>query len=176
MSGFWEDKIQESAPPPAPAQPRNAVAPGAWWQQGTQHEQPPAQQYQQAQQPQHQPAGQPAQPQTGAYAPDTAESVTATDNCPRCGSAEYAAVQVDLSFGGASYGGAALLAETGGKIKKCFDCRYPQMNASGEIVKGKGISAVKADKTTNLRVRQGAGAKDGSTTLGTLFDNAPLIV
>lgn len=174
MSGFWEDKIQETAPPPAPARPRNAVAPGAWWQQGTQHEQPPQavaqpQQYQQA--------GQPVQqPQTGEYAPDTAESVSATDNCPRCGSAEYAAVQVDLSFGGASYGGAALLAETGGKIKKCFDCRYPQINASGEIVKGKGISAVKADKTTSLRVRQGAGAKDGSTTLGTLFDNAPLIV
>jgi hypothetical protein len=175
MSGFWEEKIQQVTPPPAPAQPRNTVAPGAWWQQGTEHVQAPQavapqQQYQQA--------GVPAQPGQAQYeyAPELAESIAATDRCPRCGSDEYAAVPVDLSFGGASYGGAALLAETQGKLKKCFDCRYPQMDASGEIVKGKGISAVQAEKTTSLRVRQGAAAKQGSTTLGTLFDNAPLIV
>jgi hypothetical protein len=169
---FWADKIAESAPPPPPPQPRNAVAPGAWWQQGTQHEQPA----QAVAQQQYQPAGQPVQQaQEYVYAPDTAAHLEATDNCPRCGSEEYAAVPVDLSFGGASYGGAALLAETAGKLKKCFDCRYPQINATGDIIKGKGIAS-KPENMTNLRVRQGAGARQGSTTSATLFDNAVLVV
>ena len=160
---FWADKIlQQATPPPAPVQQPSTVAPGTWWQQGTQHQRP-VEQY-----PQQQP--QPVQQQPQSYAPVTAQVLSAVDNCPRCNSPEYAEITVDTTYGGAR---PELIAQ-GGKVKQCFDCRYPWPNASGEIIKGHG-TPVKATSTSTKNVRQVGNPQMGSATLGTLFDGAVLI-
>lgn len=141
------------APPPQAPAPK-AVAPGAWWQRGTQHEQPAGTI---AQQPAHDPTG---------YHPAQAQGQDSISQCPRCGSGNYAHMPVDLSMGGSSAG--ALLAQSGGKVKRCFDCRYPNLNASGDVVRG-AKGAVHTTDARALKVRQG---NIGGVSLGSIMNNA----
>lgn len=156
---FWGEKIQQQLPPqPAqPPAPERAVAPGAWWQQG---EPVPARQQ-----------AVPFQQAAHAYAPAEAEVVGSVERCPRCGSEDYATIVVDTSSGGAT----PLLAQSGGRVKQCFTCRYPAVNATGSMV-SKGSSAViPSGKVSSLRVRQAGDPGQGSWGDNS-WDNAVLIV
>lgn len=168
---FWGDRIAETRPtPPAPRTPQ-AVAPGAWWQQGTQHEQP-----QQAVAPVP-PPGYAADPvpyqSPQGYAPETAQHLRGEDLCPRCDSPEFAEIKVNTEFGGAR----PELAAMGGKIKQCFSCRYPWPDASGEIDGGRGMGGLSSANVSNVdskRVRHFGNPRAGSWNSSS-WENAPLI-
>ena len=156
---FWADKMAERRPQ-RPAQPQT---PASWWQQG---------------QPQKAPApppaspGAPARTQAYDYLPPTSERLEAAEErCPRCGSEDYLEVEMDVS-----YGGRAGLAQTGfnmSKNRRCFSCRYPNFNPSGEVVRGKTLPT-KGTKVDRRKVRQAGGGLDGIWGEGS-WDNAPLI-
>jgi hypothetical protein len=99
------------------------------------------------------------------YAPATAQSITETDRCPRCGSANYASVIPDASMGGPS-----------GKVARCFDCRYPGIDASGDIIRGGLISASNVQSTTTHKVRAVGNPRIGSWGGSATWDSAPLVV
>jgi len=87
--------------------------------------------------------------------PNTQHDTPAPDACPRCGGDNYAQFTLDPSFGG-----------QGGNYKRCFDCRYPMFDASGDIVHG--MRGGQPGKVT----RQVGGGRAGSWQGAATFDNA----
>lgn len=154
---FWTDKLNELRPPQA----HRAPAQASWWQQGLPQTPPGSRQIDPGR-------AQPTEP--GDYAPGTSARLEAApDSCPRCGSDDYVEVPIDLT-----YGGRAGLAETGinlSKNKRCFSCRYPNANPSGEVVRGKLPAQAKVQ---TRHVRQAGGGLDG-TWSDASWDDAPLI-
>jgi hypothetical protein len=146
---FWSDKIRAEMPVPPPVQSL-AVAPGAWWRD---EETPPH------------------QPPTVAqdYVPAEAESLRHTERCPRCGSAEYAEFAMDASVGG------TIPPMLGATTKRCFECRYPAYNPSGEIIRSKGITVAATDADYHS-VRQLGNPRRGSWQGSATFDSATKIL
>jgi hypothetical protein len=155
---FWSEKIAEARPQQPVAQP----TPASWWQAG------------QPQQPQQAPqdaAGRPVGQPSANYTPPTSQRLTAADEaCPRCGSDDYLAVALDPS-----YGGRTGIAQTGfnmSNAKRCFNCRYPGIDPSGNVLR-KG-AAIQGSKVETKKVRQAGGGLDGSWSDAS-WDNAPVI-
>jgi hypothetical protein len=158
--GFWSDKIAERTP----AQPARPQTPASWWQ-GTTNETPP-------QRPQDAP-GQP-QPQSGHnYAPPTSQRLDAGDEaCPRCGSDDYLAVTLDPT-----YGGRTGMAQTGfnmSNAKRCFNCRYPGVDPSGNVMRKGAVIPNQGKGVVHKEVRQSGGGLDGIWSDAS-WENAPLI-
>jgi hypothetical protein len=85
------------------------------------------------------------------------------ETCPRCGGSNYAAVNLDTSMGGRFMVG---------DTKRCFDCRYPMFNASGDLVhSGGGVRYGSQTAAQKLNVRQ----VDGGRGEWNGFDAAPNI-
>jgi hypothetical protein len=158
MASFWAEKVAEARGQQQPV-PRT---PASWWQTGTNQTAPAR--------PQEAP-GRPAAPVGYAYSPETSERLeAATEACPRCGSDDYLAVALDPS-----YGGRTGIAQTGfnmSQAKRCFNCRYPGVDPSGNIMR-KG-AAIQGSKVQTKKVRQSGGGLDGIWTDAS-WDNAPLI-
>jgi hypothetical protein len=84
------------------------------------------------------------------------------DLCPRCGSSNYAEVALDTSMGGRM---------VGGPQKRCFDCRYPNFNASGDVIRTAGRRYDPNAQT--MQVRQGPVSQGNQQSSGwTGMDNA----
>lgn len=158
---FWADKIAQQGPGlPQPGVVTYArSAPGRWWQAGTEHEQPVQL-----------PGGARPEPQVPVrdYAPQEAQSIGHVDRCPRCGSRDYAEFAPDLSMGGRAMPGIH-------SIKQCFECRYPGVDASGDVIKTRGGGAVNAETVATMKVRQQGNPRVGSWGGAHTFDNAPNI-
>jgi hypothetical protein len=155
---FWAEKLAEARPQQAPA----PQAPASWWQTGTNRTLPAR--------PQDAP-GRPDTPPGHGYAPETSQRLeAASERCPRCNSDDYLAVALDPS-----YGGRTGIAQTGFNMsaaKRCFNCRYPGVDPSGNVLR-KG-AAIQGSKVQTKRVRQAGGGLDGSWTDAS-WDSAPLI-
>jgi hypothetical protein len=155
---FWSEKVAE-AKGHQPAPPR---APASWWQTGTN---PTA-----SARPQDAP-GRPDPASGYEYSPGTSERLeAATERCPRCGSDDYLAVALDPS-----YGGRTGIAQTGfnmSQAKRCFNCRYPGVDPSGNVMR-KG-AAIQGSDVQTKHVRQAGGGLDGSWSDAS-WDSAPLI-
>ena len=98
----------------------------------------------------------PAAHQTPPLVPDT-------ESCPHCGGDNYIEMTIDAQFGG-----------HGGQVKRCFDCRYPQFDASGDVYTSKGMNRRQANLAgakTNF-TRQTAGSAQGSWQGDATFDAA----
>jgi hypothetical protein len=95
------------------------------------------------------------------------------DLCPRCGGENYVQISVDPSFGG-----------QGGSMLRCFDCRYPMFDASGDIISspGGGRRRMPGQPRPNFtrQVGGGMGSWSGDTygygtdapARGAIWDNA----
>lgn len=110
--GFWEKQFADEAPQ-QPAPTPQTVAPGGWWQTEKQRWEQAHSSHTQ-QQVQQMPTGVPAQ----APQPPSEE----WENCPRCRGPNYILMP----------------SEAGGdfrnsRIKWCYDCRYPGVDASGTV-------------------------------------------
>jgi predicted nucleic-acid-binding Zn-ribbon protein len=157
--GFWSDRVAEVQRQQVPPAPRT---PASWWQgEGTQT----------APQPPQNAPGQPQPQLRHDYSPDTSQRLDAADEaCPRCGSDDYLSVSLDPS-----YGGRTGIAQTGfnmSNAKRCFNCRYPGPDASGNIMRKGAVAPTKGVK--RQEVRQAGGGLDG-TWSDASWDSAPLI-
>lgn len=92
--------------------------------------------------------------------PQPAQSTPPEDLCPRCGGDNYVEMRPSAEFGG------GMTAMT----KRCFDCRYPMFDASGEIIRGVGVAGQQRRDT-----RQLGGGKAGSWQGAATWDNAVLV-
>lgn len=158
---FWGDVVAEVRSAQQPAAPRT---PASWWQSGVTPTAP--------QQPQNAP-GQPQSPASYSYAPGTSQRLEAADEvCPRCGSDDYLEVSLDPT-----YGGRTGIAQTGfnmGNAKRCFNCRYPGVDSSGNVMRKGAVIPSKGEQVKHMKVRQSGGGLDG-TWSDASWDNAPLI-
>lgn len=147
---WWAEKIAGSRPP-APRAPQSQTA---WWQ-------PPRMPSSGLSEP----PGAPASPSPSDYAPDASGYVQAAlERCPRCGSDEYVEILVDATYGG-----------RGGKTKRCFECRYPGIDPSGEVIRGRGGVRAKGTKLEHRNVRQAGDASAGSWAGQATWDAAQVI-
>jgi hypothetical protein len=153
-SGFWAAKIRSEMPAPLPPPTVSTVAPGSWWQ-GTDGDGLQPDEVQQT------------VPQQ--YLPAEAQSTTHTERCPRCGSADYAEFAMDVSMGG------TIPPQLGAVTKRCFECRYPAYNPSGDVIRGKGITPSSSDMAYR-NVRQSGDPRNGSWGGAATFDSATKIL
>jgi hypothetical protein len=148
VSSWLADKLAAESPAPPPAVASRAVAPGAWWQEDI-HVQRPSDAPQIQSQPLRDVPG-------TVYHPQAAQVLSAEDTCPACGSANYCEYLPDYSQGGQNMG----------KIRKCFDCRYPATAVPAPDAGGTAKTAKAA------RQYASAGSWGGEAT----FASAPRIM
>ena len=139
--GFFAEKAAAQAPPVQQAAAK-AVAPGAWWQDDIQMAPQRAESH-----------AEPVSEHPGYYHPDTAAHLSAEDLCPACGSPNFAEYMPDYSMRGTVLG----------KIKKCFDYRYPATAVPAPDAGGSAANAT----LTRTTGRRGAGSWAGDATFNT---------